>query len=385
MNTLRGHAGLPYKKVVYRIAVGTFFFLYGATFASWAARIPTVQGLLDLNEAELGSILFLLPLGSLAVLPLMGTLINRYGSKKVLFWVSLAYALVLYLLSACSTVFQLSLTLFFFGFTGNALNIAVNTQALQLETRVYGRSLMSSFHALWSAGAMTGALLTGWMIRQGYTMETQYMTIVLIMILLYTVMYFFLAEGEKSTAGSGKLRWPTKLLWLLGAICFCCAVCEGAMADWSALYYKQVMKEATSVSTTGYTAFALMMAIGRLAGDRLVDRFGAKTVLLADAILLSSGFIIGVGILHPLAVIAGFGIIGLGVSTIIPIVYTISGKNPDTPPSVSLATVSSIGFSGFLMGPPLIGYMAHAFGLRMALGLLVIMGLIIFGLSRKLR
>lgn len=92
-----------------------------------------------------------------------------------------------------------------------------------------------------------------------------------------------------------------------------------------------------------------------------------------------------VGILHPLAVIAGFGIIGLGVSTIIPIVYTISGKNPDTPPSVSLATVSSIGFSGFLMGPPLIGYMAHAFGLRMALGLLVIMGLIIFGLSRKLR
>lgn len=375
----------PYHPFVYRFAVGAFFFLCGTTFASWAARIPTIKNTFNLNEAQLGSILFLLPLGSLAVLPIAGWTIHKFGSRITLFIVAVSYAVVLFLLARCQNVFQLSLALFFFGFFGNALNIAVNTQALQVELKLYKRSLMSSFHALWSAGAMTGAIITGIMIRNDVSIDDHYLFIASLMILIYLVMHFYLIRGEERNSGSGRMVWPSKLLWLLGVICFCCALCEGAMADWSSLFYKQVIGDGSTVNTTGYTAFALMMAIGRIVGDRLVDRFGYKNILMVDSLFIALGFLIGTNILNNYGVIIGFGLIGIGVSTVIPIVYTLSGKNPGTPASISLATVSSIGFSGFLIGPPIIGYIAHGIGLRPALMMLTLMGAVIFLLSKKMK
>jgi MFS family permease len=123
-----------------------------------------------------------------------------------------------------------------------------------------------------------------------------------------------------------KFEWPSRALWLLGIICFCCAICEGAMADWSSLYYQQVVNAGEKVNTTGYTAYALMMALGRVVGDKLINQLGSRQVLLMDSVFIALGFAIGVGIIHPLAVVIGFGMIGLGVSTIIPIVYTLAEK-----------------------------------------------------------
>ncbi len=368
----------------YRVAVGTFFFFCGTTFASWAARIPTIKSFFHLNEAELGSVLFLLPLGSLAVLPVAGWAIQRWGSRKVLFTVAINYAIVLFLISLAPSVLALASALFLFGFFGNGLNIAVNTQALQVELKIYRRSLMSSFHALWSLGAMTGALVTGLMIQYDFSIRQHYLIATVIMLTCYALMYFFLVEGDESSQGKATMKWPSRWLWLLGLICFCCALCEGAMADWSSLYYKQVINDVQKVNTTGYTAFALMMALGRLSGDRLIDRFGSKKVLTVDAFFIVFGFLIATLASSPVIVIAGFGAIGMGVSTVIPIVYTLSGKETGRPASVSLASVSSIGFSGFLIGPPLIGYIAHAVGLRFALMSLFIMGVAIFMMSRKI-
>ena len=376
---------LKYSKFTYRIAVGAFFFLSGNTFSSWAARIPTIKSTFNLNEAQLGTVLFMLPLGSLVVLPVSGWAINKYGSRPILLIAAILYGVFLMSIAFSSGVYILSAVLFFFGFAGNGFNIAANTQALQVESRVYGRTLMSSFHALWSAGAMTGAIVTGWMMKTGVTIINHYLVITTFMFLIFVSASFFLVKGEEKNIGSGRMVWPSRFLWLLGIICFCCALCEGAMADWSALYYKQVINDGTSVNTTGYTAYAFTMAFGRLIGDRLVDRFGSRKILLIDALFIIAGISIGIGILHPMAVIIGFAMIGIGVSTIIPIVYTLSGKNTATPPSVSLATVSSIGFSGFLIGPPLIGYIAHGIGLRMALMLLIIMGIIIIILSRRVK
>ncbi len=374
-----------YPKYLYRLAVGAFFFLSGTTFSSWAARIPTIKSLFNLNEAQLGSVLFMLPLGSLVVLPVAGWAINRFGSRTILIITAVLYGIFLIGIAYSSTVWILSAVLFLFGFSGNGFNIAANTQALQVENRVYGRTLMSSFHALWSFGAMTGAVVTGWMMKNQVSITTHYLVIFCGMFVIYSTGSFFLVKGEQKNQGSGKMVWPSKLLWLLGIICFCCALCEGAMADWSALYYKQVLNDGSGVNTTGYTAYAFTMAFGRLIGDRLVDRFGSRNILLVDACFIIGGIIVGIGILHPVAVIIGFAMIGIGVSTIIPIVYTLSGKNPNSPPSVSLATVSSIGFSGFLIGPPLIGYIAHAIGLRLALLMLILMGMIIIILSRRVK
>ncbi|MGZ5246871.1 MAG: MFS transporter [Flavitalea sp.] len=367
------------------MAVGAFFFLSGNTFSSWAARIPTIKSTYNLNEAELGTVLFMLPLGSLVVLPVSGWAINKYGSRPILLIAAILYGIFLLAIAYSHDILILSSVLFLFGFAGNGFNIAANTQALQVEKRVYGRTLMSSFHALWSAGAMTGAIVTGWMMKNSVTIINQYLMVSGLMFLIFLGASFFLVQGEEKNVGSGKMVWPSKFLWLLGIICFCCALCEGAMADWSALYYKQVVNDGSSVNTTGYTAYAFTMAFGRLIGDRLIDRFGSRQILLIDALFIIAGIAIGIGIVHPMAVIIGFAMIGMGVSTIIPIVYTLSGKNTATPPSVSLATVSSIGFSGFLIGPPLIGYIAHGIGLRMALMLLISMGFIIIILSRRVK
>lgn len=378
-------AELKYSKFTYRLAVGAFFFLSGNTFSSWAARIPTIKSTFNLNEAQLGTVLFMLPLGSLVVLPVAGWSINKYGSRLILLVTAILYGIFLLAIAYSQGIILLSAVLFFFGFAGNGFNIAANTQALQVENRVYGRTLMSSFHALWSAGAMTGAIVTGWMMKTDVSIINQYLLVTGLMFLIFLGASFFLVKGEEKNVGSGRMVWPSRFLWLLGIICFCCALCEGAMADWSALYYKQVINDGTSVNTTGYTAYAFTMAFGRLIGDRLVDRFGSRKILLIDALFIIAGISIGIGIQHPIAVIIGFAMIGIGVSTIIPIVYTLSGKNTATPPSVSLATVSSIGFSGFLIGPPLIGYIAHGIGLRMALMLLIIMGIIIIILSRRVK
>jgi MFS family permease len=372
------------KKIVYRFAVGCYFFLSGTGFASWASRIPTIKEVFNLNEAELGSVLFLLPLGSISVLPLAGWSISKYGSRLITLLSAIGHALVLLSIAFSDSVFLLSASLFLFGFAGNALNISMNTQALELQEHIYHRPLMSSFHGLWSFGAMFGAIIGGWMVSSDVSMARQYLFLAGFMLLVYLSAYHFLVHGIIAHKRM-KFEWPSRALWLLGIICFCCAICEGAMADWSSLYYQQVVNAGQKANTTGYTAFALMMALGRVVGDKLINRFGSRQILLIDSIFIAGGFAVGVGIIHPLAVIIGFGMIGLGVSTIIPIVYTLAGKNRDSPPSVSLAAVTSIGFIGFLAGPPVIGYVAHAIGLRLALLLLIIMSLIITMLSRKVR
>jgi MFS family permease len=364
--------------------VGSFFFLSGATFASWASRIPTIKEVFRLNEAELGSLLFLLPLGSLAVLPLAGWSISKFGSRLITLLSGLGYAAVLLSIALSQSIFQLSASLFFLGFCGNTLNISMNTQALELQEHIYQRPLMSSFHALWSFGAMFGALAGGWMMSLNVSMFRQYLVISMLMWTVYFMSYNFLVQSS-TTHERRKFVWPSRSLWLLGIICLCCAICEGAMADWSSLYYQQVVNTGHEVNTTGYTAYALMMALGRVVGDKLVNRFGSRQILLVDSFFIAVGFAIGVGIIHPVAIVIGFGLIGLGVSTIIPIVYTMAGKNTDNPPSVSLAAVTSIGFVGFLAGPPVIGYVAHAIGLRLALLLLISMAVIITILSRRVR
>ncbi|HSB92851.1 MAG TPA: MFS transporter, partial [Flavitalea sp.] len=217
------------NKIIHRIAVGSFFFLSGATFASWASRIPTIKEMFSLNEAELGSLLFLLPLGSLAVLPLAGWSISTFGSRLITLLSALGYTAVLLSIAFSHSLLQLSVSLFFLGSCGNTLNISMNTQALELQEHIYRRPLMSSFHALWSFGAMFGALAGGWMMSAGVSMMMQYLVISVLMWLVYFVSYNFLVHNSTVHARR-KFVWPSRALWLLGIICLCCAICEGAMA-----------------------------------------------------------------------------------------------------------------------------------------------------------
>jgi predicted MFS family arabinose efflux permease len=259
----------------------------------------------------------------------------------------------------------------------------MNTQGLGVQKKM-DKPILSSLHGLWSVGALCGAVIGGWSMRRGWTTPEHFTWVASACILVALAMYFFLISDEPQASGTQKLfTWPGRALLLLGLICFCTAMCEGAMADWSSLYYRQVQDAPGKVSTTGYTAFTFAMAVGRLMGDRIIQRLRYRKTLMLNGLLIAAGLGLALGIQVPVAVIIGYAMVGLGVSSVIPIVYMIAGKSAVMAPAAALATVSTIGFTGFLFGPPLIGFIAQETGLRLALVTVLVLGLVITYLSAR--
>lgn len=368
-----------------RYAVSLLFFLCGVVFTSWASRIPAFKEQFHLNEAELGGVLFMLPMGSLIALPFAGWAVDRVGSRLMSTLSLLLYAVALYVLSLSPTVFALSVALFAFGFIGNTVNIAINTHGLDVQ-HLLAKPILASFHAMWSVGALCGALLGGWTLRHNYSTGTHYLIVLIPLALLSVASYYFLLSVDDEQHESKKLfALPDKALMLIGVICLCSTLCEGAMADWSALYYQSVLEDATVKSTTGFTAYAFTMSIGRFTGDKLIHWMGYRKVLMMDALLIAVGMGIALASSLPILVIIGFALVGYGVSTVIPIAYMVAGRSKTMRPSVALAAVSTVGFTGFLIGPPVIGFIAHEIGLRSALALVILLAISVFALSWRVK
>ena len=368
-----------------RYAVSLLFFLCGVVFTSWASRIPAFKEQFHLNEAELGGVLFMLPMGSLIALPFAGWAVDRVGSRRMGPLSLVLYAVALYALSLSPTVFTLSAALFAFGFIGNTVNIAINTHGLDVQ-HLMNKPILASFHALWSVGALCGALLGGWTLRNNYSTGAHYLMVLIPLTLLSVASYFFMLRIDDEQHESKKLfALPDKALMLIGVICLCSTLCEGAMADWSALYYQSVLEDVTVKSTTGFTAYAFTMSIGRFTGDKLIHWMGYRKVLMMDALLIAGGMGLALASSLPVLVIIGFALVGYGVSTVIPIAYMVAGRSKTMRPSVALAAVSTVGFTGFLIGPPVIGFIAHEIGLRSALALVVVLAIGVFALSWRVK
>jgi MFS family permease len=238
---------------------------------------------------------------------------------------------------------------------------------------------------MWSLGAFLAAAITGWTMSLGYSMEMHFGIIAVASGLVAVFFSFSLIKDATGDHPQKVFALPNRGLLLMGIICFCVAMSEGAMADWSSLYYRQVVGELNKVSTIGYTAFALCMALGRFFGDRLLQAFGHSTVLKLNGILVLIGMSLALAVNTAEAVIIGFALVGFGVSSVIPIVYMLSAKSKSMAPSAAIAAVSSIGFTGFLLGPPIIGFIAKETGLRMALSIVAFLGMMIWMLSIRVR
>jgi MFS family permease len=360
-----------------RLGVSFSFFACGLLFASWAARIPAFKDALGLDEAQLGGILFMLPLGSITALPLAGWAVGRLGSRPVTVASTLLYAASLWSLSRATDAHTLALALFGFGFIGDFLNISMNTQGLSVQQRM-GRPILSSLHAQWSFGAFAGAFLGGWSGTAGLGTE-EHLRLVALLVALPALGTARLLVPDAPQAETRRKTFarPDRALLLLGLVCFCNTLAEGAMADWSSLYYRDVLGMAGGTQTTGYVAFTVAMAAGRLAGDRIMARLGYRNTLMLNGMLIAFGLSLALAIRQPAAVIVGFALTGLGVSSVIPIAYMIAGNHRSMPPAAALAMVSAIGFTGFLVGPPIIGLLAHGHGLRLSLLLVVALGCVI--------
>jgi len=365
-----------------RLAVSFSFFACGFLFASWAARIPAFKDQLSLDEAQLGGILFMLPLGSILALPLAGWAVDRIGSRHVTAVSTLLYAVSLWSLSQATDAFGLALGLFVFGFVGDFLNISMNTQGLSVQQLGEG-PILSGLHAQWSLGAFAGAFLAGWCWQRGLSTALHFqMVALLVSIPALAVGFWMVPDPSKEDSNRKVYARPDRALLLLGVICFCNTLAEGAMADWSSLYYREVLSPGVGTRTTGYVAFTVAMALGRFLGDGLMQRLGHRNTLILNGTLIAAGLALALAFPLPWVVIVGFALTGLGVSSVIPIAYGIAGGSKRMAPAAALAMVSAIGFTGFLVGPPMIVLLAHQVGLRHALWIVVALGCVI-GISAK--
>ena len=361
-----------------RLAVALVYFSMGLAFASWASRIPDIKTALNLSDGAFGSILFALPVGQFLMMPFSGKLVTRFGSHNVLKVGLPIYTLALTSIGLVQTGWQLAIALFLFGLSGNTCNISVNTQGVAAE-RLYGRPIMASFHGGWSLAGFTGALIGLVMINLKVQPLWHFITIILIVWTIVRINYPHLIRVDADPQ-KHEPRWkffmkPDSVLLQLGIIGFFCMASEGAMFDWSGVYFKDVVKAPQSLVILGYTSFMIMMATGRFLADSLISKIGRKRLMQICGVMISGGLFTAVIFPYLVPSTLAFMLVGLGVSSIVPTVYSTAGKHKKIPTGIALATVSSVSFLGFLMGPPLIGFIAEAFGLRYSYAFIGIFGI----------
>ena len=361
-----------------RFAVSMFYFAMGLCFATWASRIPTIKSTLNLSDGQLGTILFALPLGQLTMMYFSGKLVTRFGSNRVLPFAISMYAISLTNLGLAQNAWQLALGLYCFGIFGNLTNISVNTQGIYTEG-LFRRTIMSSFHGMWSLAGFTGALVGLGLLALQLTTYTHFLIVAFIAFTLigFNFKYLIKAKEKVKTEKPKGFRKPDRTLVLLGVIGFCSMASEGIMFDWSGVFFKDIVKAPGALIILGYTSFMIMMASGRFFGDKLINRYGRKTVMKISGIMISSGFFTAVALPYIIPSMLAFMVIGLGVSTVVPTLYSIAGKHPTIPTGEALTTVSSVSFLGFLMGPPVIGHIAELFSLRFSFAFIGIFGFLI--------
>ena len=375
----------PYSKIRVRWAVSLFYFGQGICFATWASRIPDLKTALELSDAALGSVLLALPLGQMLTMPISGRLTAKYGSRRMLTIGAPLYALALTNIGLAASGWHLALFLFMFGIAGNLCNIALNTHGVAVEG-FYGKSIMTSFHGSWSIGGFAGALVGILMLSFNVNIYLHYCIVASIVLLHILINYKYLLYtpnliAKKKTSIFTK---PQGVLVQLGIIGFCSLAAEGAMFDWSGIYFKEIVKSPNSLVILGYASFMVTMATGRFLGDKLINTYGRKRLLQISGLILSLGMFTAVIFPNIYAATIGFILVGMGVSSIVPSVYSIAGNNTKVSPGIALAMVSGVSYFGFLLAPPLIGYISAISSLRYSFAVIGCFGILISILVTKI-
>ena len=376
------------SKQARRVILSGYFFFTGICFASWASRIPDIKLALGLTDAQFGGMLLFLPLGSFLGIPISGSLTARHGSNKMLKIASILYPIALVNIgwAADTFVWHLAIALFLFGMIGNLFNVAVNTQAVELA-KLFEKSIISSFHGFWSLAGFVGGLVGSYFIAKSMTPLMQFLVILTLgyVFLITTHQHLLHSESNKQSL---KKMWtkPTPLMFQFGLIALSNMICEGMMFDWSGVFYQTVVKVSESQRTIGYISFMACMTTGRMFADALINYWGPRKQLMLSGLLVTVGLVIA--IIYPSIYTStiGFMLVGFGVSSVIPTIYGSVGKSAEPgQASIALASVSSIGFFGFLIGPPIVGFLSGALGLRWAFLSISILGLVTFVQSYRLK
>lgn len=368
------------SKQKHRFYLSLFFFMSGFSFATWASRIPTIKMAFDLNEAELGSVLLALPIGSLLGLPISGWLISRFNSKVPLAGGYALNAFSLALIGFAHNIYSLVGAVILFAFTTRIFNISVNTQALTLQKQ-FDKKIIGSFHGYWSIGGIAGIALSTFLLAINVSIQLHFTIVAVTMLVITMYSYQFLLSGDRAKTGNKLiLSKPDPYIFYLGIVVFLCAICEGGMFDWSGIYFQEVIK--VEIFTYGYLIFMTFMAASRFLSDIIIGKIGMPKTYIMSAAFIVSG--ISLAIIFPVfwPAMIGFSLVGFGTASIIPMSYALAGASKKYSPGMAISIIATYSITGMLLGPPLIGYLAHAFNLRVSFIIFALCGLMLIPITR---
>ncbi|MGO4354402.1 MFS transporter [Rhizobium sp. RAF36] len=368
-----------------RVAVSLLFLMNGFLVGCWAPKIPEFAERLGISKFELGLMILVFGVGSLTMMPIAGAKIAKHGSRVVSLATAVCLLPILLALTVAPNVITGSIALFLFGGFVGAMDVAMNANAVAVEKSMR-RAIMSSCHAFWSLGGLIGSGLGGLLISKIGVLGHAGLATVLAAAFLAVAWPMMLSDPPHPDEKKEKTRLPmVPLPWLLGLMALFSMVPEGAVLDWGALYLRQEMGASVALSGFGFAAFSLTMAIMRFAGDMVRDRFGGVKTLRVCTLFAIVGMLIAA--LAPTAELAivGFAFCGIGISNMVPIAFSAAGNVPGLRPGIGISVVTTMGYSGMLVAPSAIGFVAEHIGFStvfMALPALLVVVLIFSRLAR---
>ncbi|MFN3431241.1 MAG: MFS transporter, partial [Candidatus Sericytochromatia bacterium] len=369
-----------------RVAVSTTFFVSGSVVASWVPHIPGMQRTLGLNPAQLGLVLLAPAVGMAIAMVLAGALCARFGNARVIRGATVFYCAAVPFTVLAPHPLALGAVLVVMGLTNGLMGVAMNAEALEVE-RAYRRGINSSFHALYSAGMLVGASAGGLVIASGVS-PALHLTVAAALIASAGLWASFNVLSDAPDLLPERVPLfvrPTAYLALLGVGTFSAMLVEGAMADWAGIYLRDVLGTSEAWAAAGFTAFSLAMVAARLTGDWMNRRLGPVGIVRWGGCLALVGLALAVFVRHPAVAITGFGLVGLGMANVVPNFFAGSVRERRLAPSRAIAAVTSLGFAGFLVGPPIIGAIAQVTSLPVAMGVVAAFSGLVWALAGTLK
>ncbi|HXA52137.1 MAG TPA: MFS transporter [Candidatus Acidoferrum sp.] len=352
------------------------FLVHGLIVSTWVSRIAGMKGALHLGDGTLGLSLLGAAIGSVTAIPISGALVTRYGSRRIALGTAVGFCLSLVPLALSNSLAILVPALVFYGMMAGANDVAMNALAVGTE-RLLGTPTISRFHAMFSLGGILGASVGAAAAARGVSLTAQLLAGAAVTLIIVAVVSRLVVETRtETTHAHARLRRVPLALVALSAIGFCIFLSEGAIADWTAVYLKQVLHAGAGMVPVGYAVFSATMALFRFIGDAITLRIGRAWTIRAGGSIAALGLAVVVAAHTPYAALAGFALAGAGFSSIIPLVFAAGGRIPGVGEGAGVATVSGLGYLGFLVGPPAIGFISEASSLRAGLGLLVVLSVL---------
>lgn len=360
----------------------TIFLINGLGMSAWAPLVPFARDRLQLSGASLGALLLCLGIGSLAAMPVTGTLVARFGCRRVMCFSTLLVLMMMPLLATADSHLVMAAALMLFGAGLGMLDVAMNYQAVQVE-QAADKPMMSGFHGFFSLGGILGAGTVSLLLSQSFTPLAATLVVMAVMLLLLLWRLPVLMNERLHQPDQPWLVTPRGWVAFLGLLCFILFLAEGAVLDWGALLLLQNPEMSPAWAGLGYAVFSVAMTLGRFSGDKVIQRFGRYPVMLTGALTAAAGMSLAVWLPWPEIALLAFLLVGFGLSNTVPMLFNAAGNQQDMPANLAISAMTTLGYAGILSGPALIGFISQWISLSGAFLAIALLLLAVAASARK--